>query len=107
MNKALQTVDLFIRSRMDKLMTKRAAILDKYPEDIYGLKWMDKVSHIDTELYDFERIRNDLHSKTNRADLYEDLLRSANMMINQLVEELNKYDPHTVQTIQRRYGRKI
>lgn len=104
MNRAKDYVLNTIMRRDEQLRAKISKIKEKYPEDMYGLKWEEKAGKYIEELNGLREMYTDLHSRTGRADMYKDMYTKQSVMNEYLIKELIKYDPYTVQTLRKRFG---
>lgn len=103
MNRAKDYVLNMIMRRDEQLRAKISKIKEKYPEDMYGLKWEEKAGKYIDELGGLREIYTSLHSGIGMADRYKELYSRQSTLNEYLIKELNKYDPHTVQTLRRRF----
>ena len=106
MNRAKDYVLNMIMRRDEQLRAKISKIKEKYPEDMYGLKWEEKADKYIDELNGLRELYTELHSSIGRADMYKDLYSKQSVMNDYLCKELGKYDPHTVLTLRKRFGGK-
>lgn len=95
-----------IHHQMEKNVVRMEELREKYPYEIYGLRYVHKIDQIEEEQ---KALREHLESiqRTDRLKLENARLKSENdqlrIAMREVLGQLVMYDPHTVETIKRRW----
>lgn len=95
-----------IHKQMEKNVERIEELREKYPYEVYGFRYVHKIERVEEEQ---KALREHLESiqRTDRLKLENARLKSENdqlrIAMREVLGQFAMYDPHTVDTIKRRW----
>ena len=92
-----------ITNRISAITKKIAALKEKYPEDYYGTRWMDKAGPLEEEKIELERYLKQIRTIKIRTQEEKDQLATLQIQLREYADALAQVDPLAAQALARRW----
>lgn len=97
-----KSVDV-ITKRISAIDGRISAIREKYPEDYYGTKWMEKAGDLEEEKVELGRYLAQIRTIRIRTPEEKDQLATLQIQLREYSDALAQVDPIAAQSLARRW----
>ena len=95
-----------ITNRISAIVKKISSLKEKYPEDYYGTRWMDKAGPLEEEKIELERYLKQIRTIKIRTQEEKDQLATLQIQLREYADALAQVDPLAAQALARRWRRR-